>query len=93
MVDDLQKLAAAEKTALGAPTETTPKDAPTKTAALDRKLIDIDQAHEVRHWTYILGCTEEELRRAVSDVGNSAQEVRAYFGHRGDLPLPQPLWD
>lgn len=82
LVADLQKLAEAEKAALGVRTK----------ATLDRKLIVVDQEHEVRYWTYVLGCTEEELRRAVADVGNSVQEVRAYFGS-GDLPLPQTLWD
>ena len=68
------------------------EDAPTKTA-IDRKLITVDQEHEVRYWIYVLDCTEEELRRAVAHVGNSAQEVCAYFGRSGDLPLPQTLWD
>ena len=45
-------------------------------ATLDRKLIALDEAHEVRSWTQALKCTEEELRNAVLTVGHSAEKVR-----------------
>jgi hypothetical protein len=53
-------------------------DDPTKTGA-DRRLIALNQEHEVRSWTESLGCTEEQLRAAVKAVGNSAEAVRNYL--------------
>ena len=43
-------------------------DDPSKTG-LDRQVISLDTAHEVRSWTASLKCTEEELRDAVLTVG------------------------
>jgi hypothetical protein len=42
----------------------------------DRNRINIGQQHEVRYWTKQLGCSEDELRRAVGKVGTSADAVR-----------------
>lgn len=56
-------------------------DDPSKTG-LDRKLISLDEAHEVRSWTQSFNCTEAELRAAVKAVGNSAEAVRAYLASR-----------
>ena len=53
-------------------------DNPNKTG-LDRKLIAIDEPHEVRSWTEALKCSETQLRDAVRVVGNSADAVRAYL--------------
>jgi len=53
-------------------------DDPSKTG-LDRQLISLHTAHEVRSWTESLKCTEEELRDAVLTVGHSAQKVRDYL--------------
>jgi hypothetical protein len=53
-------------------------DDPKKTG-LDRKLISLEEPHEVRSWTNSLGCTEEQLRNAVAAVGNSAEQVRIYL--------------
>ncbi|VTU36156.1 hypothetical protein E5CHR_04243 [Variovorax sp. PBL-E5] len=53
-------------------------DDPKKTGH-DRKLIALDEPHEVRSWTESLGCTEEELRGVVKAVGNSAEKVRQHF--------------
>lgn len=41
----------------------------------DRKRIALGEAHEVRYWTQKFGVSEEELRRVVEEVGNSAAEV------------------
>ncbi|WP_133478960.1 DUF3606 domain-containing protein [Cognatilysobacter segetis] len=41
----------------------------------DRKLIALGEEHEVRYWTQRFNVSEEELRRAVEQVGNSAAEV------------------
>jgi len=54
-------------------------DDPSKTGQ-DRRLISLAQDHEVREWCQSLGCTEEQLRRAVAAVGDSAQAVRAELG-------------
>ena len=40
-------------------------DDPKKTG-LDRKLIALEEPHEVRSWTQSLKCTEAELRAAVN---------------------------
>ena len=56
-------------------------DDPNKTG-LDRKLIALGEAHEVRSWTQSLGCTEAELRAAVKAVGNSAEAVRQHLAGR-----------
>ncbi|MBO9647339.1 MAG: DUF3606 domain-containing protein [Variovorax sp.] len=53
-------------------------DDPKKTG-LDRKLISLDEPHEIRSWTESLDVTEEELRAAVAAVGNSAEKVREYL--------------
>lgn len=56
-------------------------DNPNKTG-LDRKLISLEQDHEVRDWTNSLGCTPGELREAVKAVGNSAEKVREYLSKK-----------
>ena len=61
--------------------ETFMADDPKKTG-LDRKLIALNEGHEVRSWTESLKCTEEELRAAVKAVGNSAEKVREYLQKR-----------
>jgi hypothetical protein len=45
----------------------------------DRSRIAINQDHEVRYWTEALGIEEEELRRAIEAVGNSAEAVRDWL--------------
>ncbi|MDM0014955.1 DUF3606 domain-containing protein [Variovorax sp. J22P168] len=53
-------------------------DDPKKTG-LDRKLIALNEPHEVQSWTRSLGCTAEQLKEAVKAVGNSAEAVRVYL--------------
>jgi hypothetical protein len=48
----------------------------TKKQQPDRSRIDMHRAHEVRHWTHVLGVTRDELQKAVDKVGNSAAAVR-----------------
>jgi len=48
----------------------------------DRKLISLEQPHELRDWTQSLGCTEQQLREAVKEVGNSADAVRRYLSKK-----------
>jgi len=56
-------------------------DDKTKTGA-DRKFISLEQPHELRDWTQSLGCTEQQLREAVKEVGNSADAVRRYLSRK-----------
>jgi len=53
-------------------------DDKTKTGQ-DRKLISLTQAYEVRDWCKSLGCTEAQLRKAVEEVGDSAEKVRTWL--------------
>lgn len=53
-------------------------DDPKKTG-LDRKLISLDEDHEVQSWSKSMGCTPDRLREAVKAVGNSAEAVRAHL--------------
>lgn len=45
----------------------------------DRSLISLSEPHEVSYWTHALGVTAEQLREAVSAVGNSAANVRRFI--------------
>jgi len=53
-----------------------------KKTALDRNLIALNEPHELRSWIESLGCSEEQLRAAVADVGPSADAVREYLARR-----------
>lgn len=46
---------------------------------MDRKLISLEQEHEIRYWTQALGVTREQLREAIGKVGHSATRVREYL--------------
>ena len=48
----------------------------------DRKQIDIDDPSEVANWCRALGCTKNELEKAVQAVGKSAAKVRQWLKHR-----------
>ncbi|MDP9607278.1 UNVERIFIED_ORG: hypothetical protein J2W38_007099 [Variovorax paradoxus] len=50
-----------------------------KRTGLDRKLVALNEPHEVRSWTKSLSCTEAQLREAVKAVGNSAEAVRLHL--------------
>jgi hypothetical protein len=41
----------------------------------DRGLIALDDPREVNWWAKQFGCSQEQLRRAVEKVGNSAAKV------------------
>lgn len=56
-------------------------DDPKKTR-LDRKLISLEEPHEVRSWTESLHCNEQQLRDAIAAVGHSAEKVRDYLRQR-----------
>jgi len=46
----------------------------------DQLRINVDEPHEVRYWTQRLGCTEEELRKAVARAGTVPKDVRSALG-------------
>ena len=56
-------------------------DDKSKTGA-DRKLIALEQLHELRDWMKSLGCTEQQLRDAVKAVGHSADAVRSHLAKK-----------
>jgi Protein of unknown function (DUF3606) len=45
----------------------------------DRDKINIHENYQVEYWTKFLGTNREELIKAVSVAGNSANEVKKYF--------------
>jgi hypothetical protein len=49
----------------------------------DRSHICLGQPHEVHYWTKHLGVTNDELRRAIEKVGDSAAAVRKELGLMG----------
>lgn len=47
--------------------------------AQDRARININEPHEVRYWTERFNITEDQLAKAVEDVGVSADAVAAHL--------------
>lgn len=45
----------------------------------DNKRIDINDPNEVRNWTKSIECTQDELKKAVKEVGTSAAAVKKYL--------------
>lgn len=54
-------------------------DDKSKVAPGDRSRININEDYEVSYWTKALGCTKQELEKAVKEVGVSASAVKKYF--------------
>lgn len=50
--------------------------------AQDRSRINVNEAHEVRYWTQRFGVTEEALRKAVAEVGESVEKVAEQLGKK-----------
>jgi hypothetical protein len=50
-----------------------------KRGGQDRSRISLSEDYDVRYWTQALGVSENELRRAVEQVGNSAEAVRQHL--------------
>ena len=48
----------------------------------DRKLISLEEDYERRDWAAKFGVSEETLRAAVEQVGNSATDVEAHLKGR-----------
>lgn len=45
----------------------------------DSSRISTSEKWEIAYWTKTLGCSEEELKKAIRAVGNSAEAVKKYF--------------
>ena len=50
----------------------------------DRQRINMNQEHEVRYWSEKLGCTADELRKIVDEVGPMAEAVEQRARGRGE---------
>jgi len=46
-----------------------------ETVPADRGLIDLDDPREVSWWSKRFGCSAQQLRQAVAEVGKSAAQV------------------
>lgn len=54
-------------------------DDKTQRGPQDAARISLSEPYEVAYWTETLGVTRDELARAVVEVGNSADAVRAHL--------------
>ncbi len=45
----------------------------------DASRISLSEAYEVEYWTKALGVSRDDLAKAVAEVGNGADAVRAYL--------------
>jgi hypothetical protein len=45
----------------------------------DRTRINLSEDWEMAYWTKELNCSESELRKAITNVGNSTDAVRKYL--------------
>lgn len=45
----------------------------------DSDLVSMSEDYEVAYWTERLGCTREQLARAVEAVGHSARRIEEYL--------------
>ena len=55
-------------------------DDKTNRGSQDRSRINIHEEYELRDWSKRLGVTPEELKKAVGQVGTSADAVRKHLG-------------
>jgi uncharacterized protein DUF3606 len=55
-------------------------DDKTNRGAADRSRIDVDEDYELHDWSKRLGVSPEELKKAVQQVGTSAEAVRKHLG-------------
>lgn len=47
----------------------------------DRSRVNVNEDHERRYWCEKFGCTEDDLRAAVAEVGVMADDVAAFLDH------------
>lgn len=57
-------------------------DDKTKVGGEDRTRINVSEDYEVQDWSKSLGVTEDELRRAVAEVGDKVDDVREFLGKK-----------
>jgi hypothetical protein len=55
--------------------EVTMADQPYRPA--DRKRVNLDEPYEVQFWMLEFGCTEQQLRDAVNEHGDTAEKIGA----------------
>ena len=58
-----------------------------ETVPANRSLINLNDPREVSWWRKRFGCNEEQLRRAVAQVGNSAAKVEQLLDGKDILGL------
>jgi hypothetical protein len=58
-----------------------------ETVPANRGLIDLNDPREVSWWRKQFDCSEEQLRRAVAQVGNSAAKVEQWLDGRKIVTL------
>jgi hypothetical protein len=58
-----------------------------ETVPADRGLIDLDDPREVNWWSKRFGCSQEQLRQAVAQVGTSAAQVEQLLDGKDLLAL------
>lgn len=54
-------------------------DDKTKKRPQDASRINLSQSYEVEYWCNHFGCSEDELRKAVDEVGTSKEAVTDYL--------------
>ena len=48
----------------------------------DSSRVSTGESWEIYYWTEKFGCSEEELKEAVKQVGNMSQDVEEYFNSK-----------
>jgi hypothetical protein len=62
-----------------------------KLSGLDAFRIDMEETWEIRWWCERLGCTEEQLAKAVAEVGILAKDVRDFLQAMDDRTVDELL--
>ena len=53
-----------------------------KTAPQDASRVNVNETYEVRYWSQRFNVSEEELKKAVAEVGTSANAVEQFFNNK-----------
>ena len=66
-------------------------DDKTKTGGQDRRRINVNEDYELADWSRKFGVSQDELKKAVQAVGDSADKVEAHLkGSRGGSGSGKP---
>ena len=57
-----------------------------KRGPADRSRVNVNDPWEVKYWRKEFGCTEQQLRQAISAVGDSAAKVSQYLKSKSTPP-------